>query len=276
MRYALALLIASLAPAAAFEAKVSGAGPRAMILIPGLASGGDVWDTTVERYGTRYQCHVLTLAGFAGVPAEKSQTPLMERTAADVAAYIQANKLQKPVIVGHSLGGVVALMLAAAQPALVGDLVIVDSIPNVGEVFGPGYDAAQWRDRMLKQSRAEYDAFVRTGASVRSMVTNQDYLPRMIDWSLKSDPATVAHAMYEIGTTNLVPRLGKIQARTLVLGTWIGMKEFTDKATVEGNFRRQYKGLAGVQVVMTDTARHFIMWDDPAWFFAQVDGFLKP
>jgi len=23
-----------------------------------------------------------------------------------------------------------------------------------------------------------------------------------------------------------------------------------------------------------DTARHFIMWDDPAWFFGQIDAFL--
>ena len=52
----------------AFRVEVSGTG-RPMILIPGLASAGAVWQTTVAHFATRYTCHVLTLAGFAGVPA---------------------------------------------------------------------------------------------------------------------------------------------------------------------------------------------------------------
>src|SRR5271165_2213258 len=53
---------------AAFSVKVTGAG-RPMILIPGLSCGGDVWDGTVAHFKDRYECHVLTLAGFAGQPA---------------------------------------------------------------------------------------------------------------------------------------------------------------------------------------------------------------
>src|SRR5689334_20013832 len=48
-----------------FTVKVVGKG-RPMILIPGLMCSGDVWDTTVEHYKSSYECHVLTLAGFAG------------------------------------------------------------------------------------------------------------------------------------------------------------------------------------------------------------------
>jgi len=53
---------------APFSVKITGTG-RPMILIPGLLSSGDVWSTTVDRYKDRYECHVLTLAGFAGQPA---------------------------------------------------------------------------------------------------------------------------------------------------------------------------------------------------------------
>ena len=49
----------------AFHVEVVGHVPP-MILIPGLASGGEVWQGTVDHFKDRYTCHVLTLAGFAG------------------------------------------------------------------------------------------------------------------------------------------------------------------------------------------------------------------
>src|SRR6185295_6334893 len=53
--------------ASAFRVQVFGNGAP-MILIPGMSSSGDVWKSTVIHYQDHYQCHVLTLAGFAGVP----------------------------------------------------------------------------------------------------------------------------------------------------------------------------------------------------------------
>ena len=79
-----------------------------MILIPGLASSGETWDTTVARYRARFACHVLTVAGFAGVPPIDG--PLLPAVHRDLAEYIRAQKLDRPIIVGHSLGGTIALM----------------------------------------------------------------------------------------------------------------------------------------------------------------------
>ena len=45
---------------------------------PGLQSAGAVWDTTVAHYKERYECHVLTLAGFAGQPALPAGTPFLK------------------------------------------------------------------------------------------------------------------------------------------------------------------------------------------------------
>ena len=50
-----------------FAVKITGKG-QPVILIPGLSSSGAVWEGTVEHLKDRYQCHVLTLAGFAGQP----------------------------------------------------------------------------------------------------------------------------------------------------------------------------------------------------------------
>src|SRR5580704_4477500 len=122
---ALAALIAGQVMAApSFHVDVTGHG-QPMILIPGFASSGKTWDSTVAHYKDHYECHVLTLAGFAGEP--RIEAPFLETVRKDLAAYIRANKMNKPVIVGHSLGGFLALWLAEQEPNLVGPLVIVDS-----------------------------------------------------------------------------------------------------------------------------------------------------
>src|ERR1700688_4547084 len=91
---------ASLVAQPAFQSKVTGHG-AAMILIPGLASSGETWDSTVAHYQDRFQCHVLTMAGFTGVA--RIPTPVLEQYRDSIATYIREKGLVKPVIVGHSL-----------------------------------------------------------------------------------------------------------------------------------------------------------------------------
>jgi len=117
-----------------FQVKVTGHG-RPMILIPGLSSSGEVWDTTVARYKDRFECHVLTVAGFAGVP--RVPAPMLDRVRDGLADYIRKQKLDHPVVIGHSLGGFLALSLAAKYPDLPGRLVIVDSYPFFAALANP-------------------------------------------------------------------------------------------------------------------------------------------
>src|SRR5690348_3377646 len=92
-------------PSRPFKVEVVGHGPP-MILIPGLGCSGDVWKETVAHFQDRYECHVLTLAGFAG---EKPIDPPILSTVRDgILQYIREKKLGKPTIVGHSIGGFLA------------------------------------------------------------------------------------------------------------------------------------------------------------------------
>ena len=92
---------------------VTGTG-RPMILIPGIACGGDVWDDSVVHFKNTYQCHVVSLAGFAGQPGISG--PLLERVRDALITYINEQKLDRPIIVGHSLGGFVGVSLGASIP----------------------------------------------------------------------------------------------------------------------------------------------------------------
>ena len=262
----------------AFQVKVGGHG-QPMILIPGLSSSGETWDTTVAHYQDRFQCHVLTVAGFAGVP--RVPAPMLDRVRDGLADYIRKNKIEKPVIVGHSLGGFVALALAAKYPSLPGKLVIVDAYPFFGGLSDPEItpakareNVAQMRQYMGAQTQDMYERYVKSGVATRMMVTKDSDFERIVAWGLASDRTAVTDAMSELFAADLRDDLANIKSPTLVLGTWIGASQYTDRQRTEANLRRQYAKLAGVEIQITDTARHFIMWDDPDWMFGQLDRFL--
>jgi len=107
------------------------------------------------------------------------------------------------------------------------------------------------------------------------MVEKESDFERIMNWGLTSDRTAVTDAMCELFGADLREDLGAIKIPTLVLGSWIGYKQYnTDREHVDANLHAQYAKLAGVRIAITDTAHHFIMWDDPGWMFAQMDGFL--
>ena len=113
-------------PPASFGVEVHGTGSP-VLLLPGLSSSGDVWDTTVAALEGRYEVHVLSLAGFAGRPAVEGA--FLPRVRDDIVAYIRDRQLDRAAVVGHSLGGFLAFWLAATEPGLVGPIVAVDGVP---------------------------------------------------------------------------------------------------------------------------------------------------
>src|SRR5688572_25279555 len=114
---------------------VRGNGPD-VILIPGLSASRGIWNGTVAAVpGYRY--HLVQVAGFAGTPAAGNAAGRVAAPVADeIARYIAANRLERPAIVGHSMGGSIALMVGARHPALAGRLMVVDMLPSPARPFG--------------------------------------------------------------------------------------------------------------------------------------------
>jgi N-formylmaleamate deformylase len=259
-----------------FQVKVVGHGPP-MLLIPGLASSGEVWDGVVAHYQDHYTCHVFTLAGFAGTPARSGPFLVPERQA--LAAYIHDRTLEKPVVMAHSLGGVLALALAEEEPKLLGPLVIVDSLPFLPAARDPRAtaqsaesDAASLRNKLVYASPEDRRRFQRI--SVRALVTSEENQERVAGWSMRSDVDTVGNALYEVMTTDLRPRLATIESPTLVLGTWAGYAPYQTREETLSVFKAQYAGLSGARVMVADHARHFVMLDDLSELLRATDGFL--
>lgn len=260
-----------------FKVEVTGRG-RPMILIPGLSSSGEVWESTVTRYKANYKCHVLTLAGFAGEPPITA--PFLEKVRLGIADYIRRKKLHKPVVVGHSLGGFLTLWLASKDPDLVGPIIIVDMLPFLPAGQQPNATA----ESMKPQAEAMRKAMIAAQtpeqrhqtllAIFQTMITDPANVALAEKWGIASDQNTVAQAMYELFTIDIRPDLSRIKAPALVIGTWVGLRQYATKEQVEQTFRTQFANLAGYKLVMSEKAKHFVMLDDPEFLFKEMDSFL--
>lgn len=279
MRYLFFFLATTLLAADPFAVKVTG-NPTGhpVILIPGLSSSGAVWDDTVRHLAAKYQCHTLTLAGFAGQP-RLGDGPFLANVRDAIIQYVETNKLKKPMFVGHSLGGHMALWIASQRPDLAGPLVIVDSLPHLGALMFPDpasleKQAAGMRMMIASQPRDQYNSYVRNSGMIQSMVGEKGQ-EAVTSWSLTSDPIAVANAMYDLYTTDLRDAIAKIQSKTLVLGSWVAYKQVSTKAKTQEIFDKQYEKMPTAKIQLSDTAKHFIMLDDPEWYLLQLDTFLK-
>ncbi|WP_228413744.1 alpha/beta fold hydrolase [Chryseobacterium sp. CH21] len=108
-----------------------------MLFIPGFASSGDVWNETTAKFEKNFTCYTLTMAGFAGTkPQSDASFKDWEKGIAD---YIKNNKIDKPIIIGHSMGGGLALAIAADYSELVGKIIVVDALPCLAAMANPNF-----------------------------------------------------------------------------------------------------------------------------------------
>ena len=263
-----------------FTVRVVGKG-RPVLLIPGLTCPGAVWDETVAYYQGRYQCHVVSLAGFGGVPAASGHTSasFLPAVRDQLLAYIKSQKLDRPVIIGHSLGGFLGLWLSTTQPEAVGPLVILDSLPFLAAIQNPATTVETTRplaEGMRQQMRAGKMPLAQQRQMAAGMVSDTARQSLVARWGQASDPASVAQAMYELYTIDLRAELGAVRQPALVLGTWAAYQPYgATLASTRAIFAAQYTRLPQHRIEMSQTGKHFIMYDDTAWFFQQTDAFLQ-
>lgn len=252
------------APAPArFTVEVRGAGPD-VILIPGLTSGREVWSSTVAAVpGYRY--HLIQVAGFAGAPAAgNSAGPVVAPLAEAIARYIAGHRLARPAIVGHSMGGTLALMIGARHPALVGRIMVVDMLPQPAGLFGG--NASDWgpvADRL--------GAWFETPDGRRAFASFMTAFSPPGSVNRRSDPDVVARATHELATTDLTSALPLIRAPLTVV---YAAPDGATRAAIDRTFAGAYANARAARLVRIDDSGHMVMQDQPARFRAELRAFL--
>jgi len=278
-----AISVANKSQADSFEGldvKVESKG-AAVVFIPGLNSAANVFNETCAAIKKNHQCHLIQLPGFAGqAPIALQDKDFLVTMRDKIENYLKAKKLKQVTLVGHSLGGTLSLMIGQHAPELVTKIIIIDALPFYSAIQNPSAtaelmkpQAEQMRAAMMNQSTEDY---LKYGAqNLTGMSNNPAHAPLLVEWLKTSDRATTSAAMYSMMITDLRKPIASIKAPTLVLGAWAAYKNYgATQESTKAIFSAQYAELKQVDIRMSETGYHFLMWDDAEWINKQINDFL--
>ncbi len=252
------------------KATISGKGNQTIIFIPGFACSGDVWKETIADYEKSNTCIVLTMPGIAGVPPLQTATiSYWEKIIAD---YIIDHKIDHPIVVGHSMGGVLALLLAADHPDQISKIVIVDALPCLSAVSNPMFKTKENNDcssTIAMMTGLNDDQFynMQVGMLPR-LVGDTARIKTIAHWGVTSDRRTLGEIYCDFQNTDVREKIAGIHCPALI------MLE-PSFANIKPAIEEQYKNLKSVQLVYATKGLHFIMYDDMEWYNQQLAAFIK-
>lgn len=258
----------------------AGGGGPDIVLVPGLASSARIWNGTVAAL-PNYRYHIVQVRGFAGVPPGANvDGPVSAPVAEEIFRYIDEQQLVRPAIIGHSMGGTIAMMVAARHPASVGRVMVVDMMPFPGAMFGPPGATPESvkpiADRIRTAMTSPLPDGARRGMAVQtitSMIATESERPAAINDTMTSDRGTAANAYHELIVTDLRPELKNISAPLTVLYVQPHGAPITP-AQLDDHYAQSYASVPNRTIKRIPDARHFIMFDQKQVFEAEVTAFM--
>lgn len=251
-----------------------------VIFIPGLNSSRDIWNTTADALGSGYRVHLVQLNGFAGAPVGGAgEGPVAAPAAEEIARYIREAGLERPAVIGHSMGGAIGMMLAARHPDAVGKLMVVDMFPFMGAMFGGPNATRETLTPIADQIRAAMVAAPQgvvspqVEATIASMVRTESARPQIIEHSRTSDNTVSANAFHELIVTDLRPELANIDVPFTTLYVIPPTAPITPEQ-YDVFMRASYANIPQARIVKVENSYHFIMIDQFEPFMREVRAFL--
>ncbi len=245
--------------------------PRAVpvIFVPALYCGPWQWNGQVSLLAPRYDIYVVTLPGMDGRP-RVAPDRLMERAVAGLARLIAERRLVKPIIVGHSLGGTVAVMFGELHSDEAGGIIAAEG----GHPVAP---TAAAREAYVARAAAPFEnagpaGFDRTmRATLSFLIGSSRDVDAVAPLAERSDPRAVADWLRAALSLDLTPGLRLLRAPFVEIvpydesvDSYRGLRTPSAKRRVYATWVAHAPGSWGV--VMIDRSRHFLMFDQPALF----------
>jgi len=263
-----------------------GQGEPALILVPGISMGAWTWASAIKAFQKDHLVYAATLAGFDGTPP--APPPYLARADASIVALIKQEGLQKPVIVGHSLGGHLVLRMLEDHPDLFAGAVVVDATPFFPPLQ-PGQTLAQRNadiDLLAGSIRSAPDPLyaAQTRAMVANMVTSPADVDIVSQHALRTDRNTLAVVTSEM-SEDLRPGLSRIAVPTLIVAPVSRDAPYMTDAlraltpqqlddTIRNWYASQFVGAKTITVQTINGSKHFVMLDQPDALNAVIGAFL--
>ncbi|MBV9104105.1 MAG: alpha/beta hydrolase [Candidatus Eremiobacteraeota bacterium] len=258
-------------------------GKPALVFIPGLGCGPWVWNAQITRLSPSYHIYALTLPGFDGVP-KLPKTPYFGQVTSAFWNLLDTQHIDAPILIGHSLGGTLALRLATQNASKLKGVIAVDGMPSF-----PGFDlmpAAQRQataEQIANAIAAEtHDQFAAAEQQrvLPSMITSSDTVAQVTPLVARSDPAATAQWFREDVLLDFRPDLPKATVPIVEIAPYDAATDGAPPISLHSAdekkrfYEQRFVGAPHATVVMIANSRHFIMYDQPAALDNQIDAIL--
>jgi esterase len=240
-----------------------------IVILHGLFGSGRNWQAIAKRLAENYHVYTLDLRNHGASPW--ADTMSYHDMAEDVAAFIETHALAPTTVLGHSMGGKVAMVLALSQPALLRRVVVADIAPvTYAHSFLPYVQAMQDLDLAGIARRGEADAALRervSDATTRMLLLQNLVLhDRRFDWRINL-PALAGAAGELLGFPEF--NGARYEGRALfVHGERSAYVAPAYHAVIRQLFPR-------AEIVAIADAGHWLHVDQPARFLETVQGFFR-
>lgn len=255
----------------AITVQKSGAGAP-IIFLPGFTTPGSVWDETIRHLDGTYESHTVSYAGFNGLAP--IDFPWYDAVKQALIAYIQQEQLTQVTLIGHSMGGNLAVEVASALPDRISGLILLESLSCMRELMMPGVPASslQYESPYNNQLLAMSDDDFKNMAAMMSqnMANDASKVELITGWTVAADRKTYVYGYTDLLKLDLRDQLSHINIPTLVIGS-----SFPDKNAVASNLEKQYINLKQKEILIADDSKHFILFDQPEWMYTQINQYLQ-
>lgn len=252
----------------------------AVFLIPGLSMSRENWRAAADRIKGDHRVYLVQLNGFGGsAPGANLKPGLMQGVVEDLHHYIQASQIHDARIVGHSLGGTLALLMAKSHPEDVHGVMLVDSLPWVALIAVPATAttaqiepmAAAMRDKMKSQYGQPFDQ-EQAKTMVAALALKPNSRAEALQWMQGADPRVSGEAFYEDMMLDMRGDLPGIGTPITLL--YPHSDQGAAKDAADALYRAAYARTPHMTFVPVEDSGHFIMLDQPAAFDSALDAFL--
>lgn len=243
-----------------------GDGPP-FVVLHGLFGSSRNWRSVASALSAEHRVICVDLRNHGRSPWIGSMT--YSEMAADVRALIRSEGLDRPAVLGHSMGGKTAMTLALESPESVGQLIVVDIAPvSYADRLTPYVEAMLSLEPRAAADRADVArqmlGKIPDAAVVSFLMQNLTARDDHFDWRLNL-PA-IGAAIPELCT--FPPQLVARQFNgptTLITGSLSDYVSAADRAAFAEQFPE-------AQTVEIDGAGHWVHADQPAAFLAALAG----
>ncbi len=234
--------------------RVYGSGEPAIVLVHGWSCDANYWREQLDALKGRHAVVALNLAGHGASGRNRAQWS-MPRFGEDVAAVVRDLPFEEVILVGHSMGGPVAIEAARLLPGRVLGVIGVDTLKGVGL---PPVSAAETEQRM---AAFQGDFIGMTRTIVREQLFRPDSDPAFVrqvaeDMSL-SPPEVAIPSIFALNAWDYAAAFDGFNVPVIAINSDLG------GPTDEARIRAYVPDFRAVVVPGTD---HFLMMSAPERF----------